>query len=112
MALGSKESGAFFMVAPKVSAGVQDGSSLQAGSSIQGVAFGLAGFGVFPVHDALVKLLVRDISVWQIMFVRSSVILLLVAAFNGVAPFPRAFRSPVRMLLGARSLVIVAAWAL
>jgi drug/metabolite transporter (DMT)-like permease len=60
----------------------------------------------------LVKLLVRDISVWQIMFVRSSVILLLVTALNGVAPFPRAFRSPFRMLLGARSLIIVAAWAL
>jgi drug/metabolite transporter (DMT)-like permease len=112
MAPGSKESGAFFMVASNSSSDVQAGSGIQAGSSIQGVAFGLAGFGVFPIHDALVKLLVRDISVWQIMFVRSSVILLLVTALNGVAPFPRAFRSPVRMLLGARSLIIVAAWAL
>jgi drug/metabolite transporter (DMT)-like permease len=85
---------------------------LQAGSSIEGVAFGLAGFCVFPIHDALAKLLVADLSVWQIMFVRSSVILMLVAAFNGVGPFPRAFNSPVRLLLGARALIIVAAWAL
>ena len=63
MAPGSKESGAFFMVASKSSSGVRDGggtqvgTGIQAGSSIQGVAFGLAGFGVFPIHDALVKLL-------------------------------------------------------
>jgi len=87
-------------------------SMFQAGSSIEGVAFGLAGFFVFPIHDAIAKLLVKDLSVWQIMFVRSCVILLLVAAFNGVSPFPRAFRSPVRLLLGARALIIVAAWAL
>jgi drug/metabolite transporter (DMT)-like permease len=85
---------------------------LQTGSSIEGVAFGLAGFFVFPIHDAIAKLLIRDLSVWQIMFVRSCVILLLVAGFNGVSPFPRAFRSPVRLLLGARALIIVAAWAL
>lgn len=46
------------------------------------------------------------------MFVRSCLILLLVTAVNGVAPFPRALRSPVRRLLGVRALVIVAAWAL
>ncbi|MGD0492672.1 MAG: DMT family transporter [Steroidobacteraceae bacterium] len=94
------------MAESKLSAGIQSGSS------IQGVAFGLAGFFVFPIHDALVKLLVRDLSVWQIMFVRSSIILLLITAVNGIAPFPRAFKSPVRMLLGARALIIVAAWAL
>lgn len=87
-------------------------STFQAGSSIEGVAFGLAGFFVFPIHDAIAKLLIRDISVWQIMFVRSCGILLLVTAFNGVAPFPRAFKSPVRLLLGARALMLVAAWAL
>jgi drug/metabolite transporter (DMT)-like permease len=87
-------------------------SNSQAGSSIHGVAFGLAGFFVFPIHDALAKLLVRDISVWQIMFVRSSVILLLVAAFNGWRPFPRAFNSPFRWVLGARACIIVAGWAL
>jgi len=87
-------------------------STFQAGSSIEGVAFGLAGFFVFPIHDAIAKLLIRDISVWQIMFVRSCCILLLVTAFNGVAPFPRAFKSPVRLLLSARALMLVAAWAL
>lgn len=81
-------------------------------SGLHGVAFGLAGFFVFPVHDALAKLLVQDISVWQIMFFRSSIILLLIAAFNGSRPFPRALRSPHRLLLGARALILVAAWAL
>ena len=84
----------------------------RANSGLHGVMFGLAGFFVFPVHDALAKLLVRDLSVWQIMFVRSSIILLIVALLNGRGPFPRAFRSPVRSLLAARALVIVAAWAL
>jgi drug/metabolite transporter (DMT)-like permease len=81
-------------------------------SSLHGIALGLAGFFVFPVHDALAKLLVRDLSVWEIMFVRSSIILIIVFALNGAAPLPRAYRSPVRTLLALRALVIVAAWAL
>jgi drug/metabolite transporter (DMT)-like permease len=79
---------------------------------MHGVALGLAGFFVFPLHDALAKLLVRDLSVWQIMFVRSSTILIIVFALNGTAPLPRAYRSPVRSLLTLRALIIVAAWAL
>jgi drug/metabolite transporter (DMT)-like permease len=84
----------------------------KAHSALHGVMFGLAGFFVFPVHDALAKILVNDLSVWQIMFVRSSIILLIVTLLNGRHPFPRAYRSPVRMLLATRALVIVAAWAL
>src|ERR1700678_4591215 len=84
----------------------------KAHSGLHGVMFGLAGFFVFPVHDALAKILVKDLSVWQIMFMRSSIILLIVTLVNGRGPFPRAFRSPVRTLLAARALVIVAAWAL
>jgi drug/metabolite transporter (DMT)-like permease len=87
-------------------------STFKSNSSLHGVMLGLAGFFVFPIHDAVAKLLVRDLSVWQIMFVRSSIILLLVTLCSGTAPFPRAFRSPVRGLLGLRALVIVAAWAL
>lgn len=79
---------------------------------MHGVALGLAGFFIFPLHDALAKLLVRDLSVWEIMFVRSSIILLIVLALNGTAPLPRAYRSPVRSLLALRALIIVAAWAL
>ena len=93
-------------------AAFKSSSTSQAGSSLHGVAFGLAGFFVFPIHDALAKLLVRDISVWQIMFVRSSVILLLVAVFNGVGPFPRALNSPFRVILGTRACLIVGGWAL
>jgi drug/metabolite transporter (DMT)-like permease len=87
-------------------------TSFKSNSSLHGVAFGLAGFFVFPVHDALAKLLVQDLSVWQIMFVRSSIILLIISLINGLGPFPRAFKSPVRSLLGMRALIIVAAWAL
>jgi drug/metabolite transporter (DMT)-like permease len=79
---------------------------------MHGVALGLAGFFVFPLHDALAKLLVRDLSVWEIMFVRSSSILIIVLALNGTAPLPRAYRSPVRSLLALRALIIVGAWAL
>lgn len=79
---------------------------------MHGVALGLAGFFIFPLHDALAKLLVRDLSVWEIMFVRSSTILIIVFALNGTAPLPRAYRSPVRSLLTLRALIIVAAWAL
>jgi drug/metabolite transporter (DMT)-like permease len=86
--------------------------NLLSNSRIQGVVLGLAAFFIFPVHDALVKWLVQDLSVWQIMFVRSSIILLMIVVVYGVRPFPRAYRSPVRSLLGLRALIIVAAWAL
>ena len=82
------------------------------GSSVRGVLLGLGAFSIFPVHDALAKWLVRDFSVWQIMFVRSTVILLLISLTCGLSPFPRAYRSPVRHLLGMRALIIVAAWIL
>jgi drug/metabolite transporter (DMT)-like permease len=87
-------------------------ATFKSNSSIHGVMLGLAAFFVFPVHDALVKWLVKDLSVWQIMFVRSGIILLLISLANGFKPFPQAYRSPVRRLLGMRALVIVAAWAL
>ena len=86
-------------------------SSGSAGESLRGVAFGLAGFFIFPIHDTFAKLLVQDLSVWQIMFFRSSCILLVIMAFNGTAPFPRAFKSPHRGLLATRALILVAAWA-
>jgi drug/metabolite transporter (DMT)-like permease len=85
---------------------------LKASSGLHGVMFGLAGFFVFPVHDAMAKILVKDLSVWQIMFVRSSIILAVVTLVNGHHPFPRAFHSKVRWLLALRAFVIVAAWAL
>jgi hypothetical protein len=45
-------------------------SRFKSNSSIHGVMLGLAAFFIFPVHDALVRRLVKDLSVWQIMFVR------------------------------------------
>jgi len=84
----------------------------KASSALHGVMLGLAGFCLFPIHDAMAKVLVQDLSVWQIMFVRSSIILMVVTLMNGHAPFPRAYRSKVRSLLAIRALVIVAAWAL
>jgi drug/metabolite transporter (DMT)-like permease len=87
-------------------------SVFKSNSSIQGVVLGLGGFFFFPLHDALAKLLVKDLSVWEIMFLRSSMILLFVLSVNGAAPLRRAYRSPVRSLLATRAFIIVAAWAL
>lgn len=85
---------------------------LRSNSRMHGVLLGLSAFLIFPVHDALVKWLIKDVSVWQIMFVRSSIILSLVSIAGGLKSFPRAYRSPVRGLLGLRAIIIVAAWAL
>jgi len=87
-------------------------SVFKSNSSLLGVVLGLASFFIFPLHDALAKWLVKDFSVWQIMFVRSGIILLLIALANGARPFPQAYRSPVRSLLAMRALIIVAAWAM
>jgi drug/metabolite transporter (DMT)-like permease len=55
------------------------------GSSVRGVLLGLGAFSIFPVHDAPAKWLVRDFSVWQIMFVRSTVILLSLSVAGAAA---------------------------
>ena len=52
-------------------------TATSANSSLKGMALGLAAYSIFAVHDALVKGVIHDIPVVQILFLRSIVVTLI-----------------------------------
>lgn len=77
---------------------------------VLGSAFALLAYGLLACQDAIVKSLVSELSVWQILCVRSGCI----AGACLVAAGPRVLRSaivsPVRGFLVGRGAVSLAAW--
>jgi drug/metabolite transporter (DMT)-like permease len=72
----------------------------------------LTGFSyfLFTVHDAMVKLLVASIPVWQVLFFRSLTILAGCLIFGGRPLYKEAWHSPVFKPMFLRSFLILAAW--
>ncbi len=65
---------------------------------------------LFSGQDALIKLLVETISVWQIMLVRSAIVLAGCALFAGPSVFAESARSPILVPMIGRSVLILSAW--
>ncbi|WP_342644030.1 DMT family transporter [Rhodoligotrophos ferricapiens] len=80
-------------------------------SSLHGVLVALAAYLLFPIHDAMVKWLVADYSIWQIMCVRSAVIVAILLAWEGAPLVKRALHSPMRGFLVLRALFLISAWS-
>lgn len=75
-----------------------------------GVLLAIGGYGIFSGQDAIVKWLVTDHAIWQILFVRSltvSLVVLALARHNGIAGV---VRSPNKASLCLRACLILAAW--
>lgn len=72
----------------------------------------LTGFSyfLFTVHDALVKLLVATIPVWQVLFFRSLTILTGCLIIGGRPLYRQAWNSPIFRPMFLRSFLILAAW--
>jgi len=64
----------------------------------------------FSAQDAAIKLLVAGISVWQVMFFRSIVVLAGCFAAGGRSLISEAARSPAVLPMLLRSFVMLAAW--
>jgi len=64
----------------------------------------------FSAQDAAIKLLVAGISVWQVMFFRSIVVLAGCFAAGGPSLISEAARSPAVLPMLLRSFVMLAAW--
>ncbi|WP_137389133.1 DMT family transporter [Rhodoligotrophos defluvii] len=84
---------------------------MQSKAGLRGVLTALAAYLMFPMHDALVKWLVADYSIWQIMFFRSAVIMVLLLAWQGPGLVARSLRSPMRGFLVLRALLLIGAWS-
>src|SRR5262245_30750956 len=77
---------------------------------LAGIALTGFAYFLFTVHDAVVKLLVAAIPVWQVLFFRSLTILTGCLLFGGKVAYRQAWHSPVFRPMFLRSFLILAAW--
>jgi drug/metabolite transporter (DMT)-like permease len=76
-----------------------------------GIACTIATWLVFSLHDASIKLLVADLSVWQVLFARSAVIVPICLLAGGRRSTAQALSSPARGRLLLSALVYAVALA-
>jgi RarD protein len=81
-------------------------------SSLKGMALGFAAYSTFAVHDALVKGVINDLPVFQILFVRSVVVVLICLAMGRVGVVTGLIRSPNKPMLLLRGVLTLAAWCM
>lgn len=81
-------------------------------ASLQGMALGVAAYSLFAVHDALVKSVIHDLPVTQILFMRSVVIALGCLALGRGKMLVDLLASPNKLMLLLRALLTLAAWCM
>jgi S-adenosylmethionine uptake transporter len=86
-------------------------AGLVRGGTLRGMALAIAGYALFAGQDAMVKWLVADFSVWQILFVRSvTIVTLCTIVLWRMDVLSAVAASPNKKALGLRSAVMLAAW--
>jgi drug/metabolite transporter (DMT)-like permease len=75
-----------------------------------GILLTSVAYALFSAQDAAIKLLVAGVSVWQVMFFRSVVVLAGCLAYGGTALFRDAFHSPIVKPMLLRSALTLSAW--
>jgi S-adenosylmethionine uptake transporter len=78
--------------------------------TLSGIWHALAGFSIFSLQDATVKWLVTSLPIWEILFFRSIVIIVLVVAVTGLTNFREVLVNPNRNALIGRGALILVAW--
>ncbi len=81
-----------------------------ADAPLLGMLFGATAYSVFAIHDALVKGIIHQYDVVQILFVRSIVIALLCLVIGRRQMLVDLVRSPNRGVLLLRAVLTLAAW--
>lgn len=76
------------------------------------MALGLAAYSIFAVHDALVKGVIHDIPVVQILFLRSIVVTLICLAIGRMGVVRGLVKSPNKPMLLLRGVLTLAAWCM
>lgn len=75
-----------------------------------GIAFGVLGYFFFGLQDASNKWLVTALPVWEVLFVRSLVIIVLCFFVGGKDAFVRLAASPMKRSIVTRASLTVTAW--
>jgi drug/metabolite transporter (DMT)-like permease len=65
---------------------------------------------IFSSHDAVIKLLVETVSVWQVLFFRSVTVFVCCLAIGGRKNAKQAATSNIIVTMGIRSVFLIAAW--
>jgi drug/metabolite transporter (DMT)-like permease len=78
--------------------------------TLAGIGLSILAYFLFSVHDALIKLLVADTSVWQILAIRSAVILATCLVIGRRQIVVRLVESRVKGWLITRGVVLLGAW--
>jgi drug/metabolite transporter (DMT)-like permease len=81
------------------------------GSSLAGIGLAAAAFFCFPLHDAIVKWLLHDYGIQQILLIRSAVAIIVALCMGGGSKVvSRSIRSSALHLLVGRAFIVMAAW--
>ena len=78
--------------------------------ALLGIGLGVLAYGLFTVHDAVAKLLVATVPVWEIMFVRAATIVLFCLCIGRRPLLERALTTPLKAALLQRGLIMLTAW--
>ncbi len=87
-------------------------SVLQNSTPLRGIALACSGYACFALQDALVKWLVADYEVPQILFMRSLMIVLITGVLVRYRRHPSIFKSPYRNTVVLRAGLMLGAWLL
>ncbi|MDP3315853.1 MAG: DMT family transporter [Devosia sp.] len=87
-------------------------TALSNNASLRGMVLGVAAFSLFAVHDALVKGVIHDLPVVQILFVRSVVVTLICLAIGRAGMVRGLARSTNKPMLILRGVLTLAAWCM
>jgi drug/metabolite transporter (DMT)-like permease len=85
-------------------------SATPVGGVLTGIGMAIASFATFALHDAAIKWVVADYSPWQVLFMRSAVIMMLCLIIGRRTVVLRSIRSPIRNALLARAIGLLLAW--
>ena len=75
-----------------------------------GIGYALAGFSIFSIQDATVKWLVTSLPVWEVLFLRSILIVIGCLAITGPRRLVDIATGPNRNALLIRTALILTAW--
>lgn len=81
-------------------------------ASLKGMALGTLAYSLFAVHDALVKGVIYDLPVTQILFMRSVVIVALCLIFGRAKLVRGLIASPNKSMMLLRAILTLAAWCM
>lgn len=101
--------------APRVGCPAWLSASIESSSIVKttigaGILLSSLAYFLFAMHDAMIKLLVENTTVWQILFCRSIAILAGCFLIGGRSLLHETIASPVRRPMMIRSLFLLAAW--